>query len=207
MEKGRDLMNARVKEGARTAGFMAALSIALITCIAALSLATAGRVKRNAALFLQKAVMEVAGETVPDNPAGVAEWFNASVKPEPPESPDMYRVYGDDKSRPRAVVYKRDAQGLWGNITAVVGFDPARRAFLETRFIEHNETPGLGARISEKWFTRQTAGKTGPFKLVPEGTGSPAPTEIDAITGATVTSSAVRDMLNKLLLEIREAPP
>ncbi|MDD2455444.1 MAG: FMN-binding protein [Kiritimatiellae bacterium] len=200
-------MNARVKDGARAAGFMAALSITLITCIAALSLATAGRVKRNAALFLQKAVMEVAGETVPDNPDAVAEWFSASVKPDPPESPNMYRVYGDDKSIPRALVYKRDAQGLWGSITAVVGFDPMRQTFLETRFIEHNETPGLGARISEEWFTRQTAGKTGPFKLVPEGTGSPAPTEIDAVTGATVTSSAVRDMLNKLLQEIKETQP
>ncbi|MDD4016534.1 MAG: FMN-binding protein [Kiritimatiellae bacterium] len=200
-------MNARVKDGVRTAGFMAALSIALITCIAALSLVTAERVQRNSALFLQKTVMAVAGETVPDNPAEVAEWFSTSVKSEPPDAPSLYRVYGTDKIRPRALVYKRNAQGLWGNITAVVGFDPARRAFLETRFIEHNETPGLGARISEEWFARQTAGKTGPFKLMPEGTSSPAPTEIDAITGATVTSSAVRDMLNKLLLEIKETRP
>lgn len=200
-------MNARVKDGVRTAGFMAALSLVLITCIAALSLATAGRVQRNAALFIQKAIMEVAGETVPDNPDKAAEWFSASVKAEPPESPHVFRVYGDDKSRPRTVVYKREAQGLWGKIIAVVGFDPARQSFLETRFIEHNETPGLGARISEKWFTRQTAGKTGPFKLVPEGTGSSAPTEIDAITGATVTSAAVRDMLNRLLREIKETQP
>ena len=58
-------MTPAVKEGARAVGFMAALSVVLITCVAALSLATAEQVERNADLFLQQAVMAVAGRPVP----------------------------------------------------------------------------------------------------------------------------------------------
>lgn len=200
-------MIARIKDILHAAGFMALLSFVLISCIAALYLATAERVQRNETLFLQKAVMEVAGHTATQDAASVVDWFHNSVTAEPSGNPIVYRVHKNDKTQTSVVVFKRQAQGLWGSITAVVGFDPARQTFLETRFIEHNETPGLGARINEQWFTRQTMGKTGPFKLMPEGTGSSAPTEIDAITGATVTSSAVRDMLNQLLLDIKEKQP
>ena len=56
-------------------------------------------------------------------------------------------------------------------------------------------------RISEDWFRSQFAGKTGPFVLVPEGTRSTSPEEMDAITGATVTSKAVRDMMNAVRTE------
>ncbi len=36
---------------------------------------------------------------------------------------------------------------------------------------------------------------------MPEGTGSSRPDEIDAITGATVTSKAVRDIVNRASTE------
>ena len=63
-------------------------------------------------------------------------------------------------------------------------------------FIKQNETPGLGARIEEEWFRKQFRGKTPPFTLVQEDTENTAPDEINAITGATYTSSYVRDMVN-----------
>jgi Na+-translocating ferredoxin:NAD+ oxidoreductase RnfG subunit len=63
--------------------------------------------------------------------------------------------------------------------------------------VRHNETPGLGARIDEAWFLRQLAGRRPPLSLAPEGTRSPEPGRIDAITGATITSAAVRDILNR----------
>ena len=197
-------MTARVREGLRTTGFMFVLTLVVITCVSALQLATAERVSRNAALYLQRAVMEVAGVPVPDDPAAVASWFQSSVEAEPAAAPTRFSVRDLGTGALRAQVFTCQGRGLWGLITAVVGVDPATRAFRQIRFLDQNETPGLGARITEAWFMRQIEGKTGPFILKPEGTRSAAPTEIDGITGATITSAAVRDMLNGVVREAGE---
>jgi Na+-transporting NADH:ubiquinone oxidoreductase subunit C len=194
-------MNARLKEGLRTTGFMFGLTLVVVTCVSALQLATAERVERNAALFLQRAVMEVAGVPVPRDPAAVGAWFRQAVDAEPAAAPTRFRVRDGETGAVRAMVYTRQGRGLWGLITAVVGVDPAKRTFLQIRFLDQNETPGLGARITEAWFMGQIEGKSGPFVLKPEGTRSSAPTEMDGITGATITAAAVRDMLNGVLRE------
>jgi len=190
-----------VKEGVRAIGFMALLSAVLITCVAALSLATAERVERNANLFLQQAVMEVAGQTVPADPAAVAAWYAGAVT-EDPAAPGRFLVRDAPGGAVRTVVYRRQARGLWGLITAVVGVNPATGAFRQLRILDQNETPGLGARITEPWFLAQSDGRRGPFRLVPEGTRSTRTDELDAITGATVTSAAIRDMLNGVVRDL-----
>jgi Na+-transporting NADH:ubiquinone oxidoreductase subunit C len=192
-------MTARLKEGLRAVGFMFALTLVLITSVSALYLATAERVRRNADLFLQRAVMEVAGVPVPEQAAEVAAWFLQEVEAEPAGAPTRFRVRDAASGATRAWAFTCRGRGLWGTITAVVGLSPDRSTFREFRILDQNETPGLGARIAEAWFMRQTAGKSGPFMLVPEGRRSVSPTEIDGITGATVSSVAVRDMLNGIL--------
>ena len=194
-------MTPAVKEGVRAIGFMALLSAVLITCVAALSLATAERVERNANLFLQQAVMEVAGQTVPADPAAVAAWYAGAVT-EDPAAPGRFLVRDAPGGAVRTVVYRRQARGLWGLITAVVGVNPATGAFRQLRILDQNETPGLGARITEPWFLAQSDGRRGPFRLVPEGTRSTRTDELDAITGATVTSAAIRDMLNSVVRDL-----
>lgn len=189
-------MNARLIKSLRAAGFMGVLSLVLISCVAALHLATAEQVERNADLFQQRAVLEAAGVSLPATPAAVAELYLQTVTAEPADAPERFYVHDAPHGDVRAIVFKRHGRGLWGVIDAVVAYRPATHDFGEIRFLDHNETPGLGARIEEPWFQRQIAGKTGPFVLRPEGTGSDAPTEIDAITGATITSTAVRDLLN-----------
>ena len=54
------------------------------------------------------------------------------------------------------------------------------------------ETAGLGARTKEAWFTDQFSGLTGPFALSRDGG------EIDAVTSATVSSTAVLNGVNAL---------
>ena len=80
----------------------------------------------------------------------------------------------------------------------MVGLDPSLKQVLGVTFVQHNETPGLGARISETWFKHQFRNAQGPFGLVPE-TARAKSGEMNAITGATITSTAVCDMLNELL--------
>ena len=194
-------MNRRWQEGVRTVGFMTALTAVLIAGVAALHLATAARVRRNAGLFLQRAVLEAAGFAPPADAAVVAEWFRERVTAEPPGQAARFQVRETRDGALRAQVFVRSGKGLWGPVVAVVALAPDLRTFGSMRILEQNETPGLGARICEPWFLEQFAGKTGPFRLTAEGTRSAVPTEMDAVTGATITSVAVRDLLNALARE------
>ena len=54
---------------------------------------------------------------------------------------------------------------------------------------DSNETPGFGTRCSEDAFTSQFIGKPLPLTLGDD---------VDAVSGATVTSQAVVDALNSL---------
>jgi len=79
-----------------------------------------------------------------------------------------------------------------------------RNASLETLFDFSGEY--LGQKV---WGRAYSCTAEGPFVLQPEGSHSTAPTEIDAITGATITSAAVRDMLNAVSRDARQSkePP
>ena len=190
------------KERAFTVFFMVAVTFVFISLVSGIHLATADVVRRNESLYLRKAIAAAAGMDEAESDAAVLDWYERSVRPVSGVTgdPRYYRIDSEGREGAEAgYVFPRQGAGLWGTIRAVVGMDRSLRRFTGVSFVEHNETPGLGARISEDWFKRQFVGKTGPFVLVDEGTKSEQPTEIDAITGATVTSTAVRDMMNKLV--------
>lgn len=191
-------MTAARQEALRAILFMFTLSLVLITGVSSLSLLTAKRVARNANLVLQRAVMEVTGVLVSSEADAISAWFSRAVRIEP-DDPMRMRVLDPDTGKTHTLVFQRTVSGLWGKITAVVGVDPATGLFRQIRIIDQNETPGLGARITEPWFQNQMAGKRGPFTLVPEGTRSNQANDLDAITGATVTSTAIRDLLNGIV--------
>ncbi|MBQ7154278.1 MAG: RnfABCDGE type electron transport complex subunit G [Synergistaceae bacterium] len=61
--------------------------------------------------------------------------------------------------------------------------------------LSHSDTPGLGARATEPEFYGQFTDKTAlPLKVVKNGVSNPD--EIAAISGATITSTAVTDGVN-----------
>jgi len=77
-------------------------------------------------------------------------------------------------------------------------------ALWELPFTDTRRHRGLGARITETWFTKQFAGCRSSlwrgdkkiFFLKPAGPGK-GPNELDAITGATGTSRAVEAFVNR----------
>ena len=58
---------------------------------------------------------------------------------------------------------------------------------------DNTETAGLGARASEDWFQDQYIGKSGKIGVEK---ASPGDNEIQAITGATITSNGVTNAVN-----------
>ena len=81
-------------------------------------------------------------------------------------------------------------KGYGGDMEVTIGVD-SEGTITGVKIGSHSETPGLGAKASQEPFITQFTGvkPEGPFTVV-KGKSS-APEEIDAISGATITSRAV----------------
>ena len=80
--------------------------------------------------------------------------------------------------------------GYIGTINMIVGINPDL-SFSGIKIISMSETPGLGAKAGEEAFYGQFAkGKKGELSVV-KNSPSPAQNEINAVSGATITSKAV----------------
>lgn len=185
----------KLREWARTLGFMA---VSGTVCIAALATAyqvTRTRIAANEQATLRRAVLAAAGiEDLPASPAALAERFAALARP----LAVGYLVGAD------LVVMPQSGTGLWGPIQAMVGYDRSRQRLSGIAFLAHQETPGLGARIEEPWFIRQFPGLPPPITLATPGVPRQE-NQFDAITGATITSTAVRDLVNAAVAKIPPA--
>ena len=189
-------MNAFLKERIYPVIFMALLTIVFIGGVSGIYLATADKVRLNENLTLQKAVLYAADIPLPEETPDIVELYGKRIREIRDEKNDIryFTVLSENGEETGYIVFS-SGPGLWGEITAVVGYRADRETMTGVDFIKQSETPGLGARIAEDWFREQFRGKKGPFKLVPEGT-SAGPGEMDAITGATRTSVYVRNIIN-----------
>lgn len=81
-------------------------------------------------------------------------------------------------------------QGFGGLINMIVGIAPDM-SFTGVEIVSMSETPGLGAKAQDEKFTSQySMNKKGELVCV-KNVSSPAENEINAISGATITSKAV----------------
>ena len=102
---------------------------------------------------------------------------------------------GEDGSSVISHVIVTQGPGLWGDITAAIGYDERGSLITGIEIIDQNETPGLGGRIGEEWFKNQFREKSFPLSTVAEGE-SAGSREFQAITGATYSSEAIKDIVN-----------
>jgi Na+-transporting NADH:ubiquinone oxidoreductase subunit C len=198
--------DSRIKQNCFTVFFMFAVTFVAISLVTIVQGVTRETVERNKTVFLKQAIYAACGMTTPLSVEALTTWYDehVSVVEASESQPGHFRVSYDEGSEPETLVVRQSGPGLWGQVTALVGFPADGSKIKAVTFLEHNETPGLGARIDEPWFKRQFIGKSGPFRvLTPEPKNKNEPTadpqQFDQITGATVTSTAVRDILNRSL--------
>lgn len=115
---------------------------------------------------------------------------------------DLKQIYllRNRDDRVELVILPVSGTGYGGPIEAMIAIAGDMNTVAGLAVMSHNETPGLGARIDEPAWRQQFAGK-----LVADETGAPrlavargaATTEfeVDAITGATRTNTAMTQML------------
>jgi electron transport complex protein RnfG len=85
------------------------------------------------------------------------------------------------------LAYVAEPAGFADTIRVMVGLDPAARQIVTIRVLELRETPGLGVKVREEAFTGQFKGKSLSDAFAAGRTG----TDVQAVTGATISSQAV----------------
>jgi Na+-transporting NADH:ubiquinone oxidoreductase subunit C len=96
-------------------------------------------------------------------------------------------------------------KGLWGPIWGNVAVKSDMSSIYGAKFDHKGETPGLGAEINKPFFYEQfkqeSISENGAYKkikIVKDGSGS-QPGSVDGITGGTITSKGVEEMLDRTI--------
>ncbi|HUX19628.1 MAG TPA: RnfABCDGE type electron transport complex subunit G [Spirochaetia bacterium] len=113
---------------------------------------------------------------------------------------DKMRIYKGTDSKGDLLGYAVgvDTSGYGGTISLLVGLAPDLKTIQGMEVVDNVETPGLGARIVESWFRKQFIGlnPVDAISYVKNATPDPAKNQIEAISGATITTKAVVTGLN-----------
>lgn len=192
--------------------FILALSAVFGFGISLVNYATVDLLKKNEAMHRNRVIaaafmLPVAGARAGDYEAAVrdhVESFDLSREGRPIRA-FRNRTTGD-------VGFVFSGPGFWDRITGIIVLSPDLALVRNIAFLEHKETPGLGARIEEPWFTEQFRGiapawdDPGGAAIVVGASPDPAArNRVDAITGATQTSMALMKALNGNLAAFRAA--
>ena len=125
--------------------------------------------------------------------------------PEGAKESDYKRVYAghSENGDPVGVAFSRGESGFQDVILVIVGFDPLRGTLSGMKVLESKETPGLGDKIfkDQAWVDQFFASPQMPLIPVKPGSGKGVPGEIDTITGATISTKAVIQIINNAVTE------
>lgn len=95
------------------------------------------------------------------------------------------------------IIVSTSPNGYGGEIQVAIGIkDDKLTGFAP---IKNSETPGFGANCTNPEFTEQFAGKAASV-LTYSKTGASSDTEIDALSGATITTKAVTEAVNSAII-------
>jgi Na+-transporting NADH:ubiquinone oxidoreductase subunit C len=180
--------------------FMLILTAAYTFVLAFINESTIEIIEAQEELRLQKSILYVFDIPFEDEQSAVNKLFEERL--ETVESEDMtYYIFKNEGSID-GYAFPLVGNGLWGSISGYVAISPDFETLLGIDFVAHSETPGLGGRIDEEWYKEQfrTLDASGdpPVVYRPASGGN-----IDAITGATLTSTSVSAIVNNFMTEIK----
>ena len=104
----------------------------------------------------------------------------------------------DEAGEMIGVAVSRGQSGFQDIVLVIFGFEYESGILLGMKVLESKETPGLGDKIFkdqdfvDQFFARPQT----PLNAIKSGSGKGLPGEIDAITGATISSKVVVDIIN-----------
>lgn len=140
------------------------------------------------------------GDKVEGN-AFTVDLHKENAKPEDQRNLPVFECRDDDGTI--KLIFPVRGKGLWGPIWGYVALENDMNTIYGANFDHKGETPGLGAEINQKWFSDPFNGKqlfdeTGKFVSIKVVKGGATPSDIhgvDAISGGTITSKGLEEML------------
>lgn len=120
------------------------------------------------------------------------------------EKTDIYKGIGSDGTT-AGFAFIAKGMGFADKIELVIAVDPKCEKFYGYKVLAANETPGFGDKIKDNFFSDQfkdaPAGKT---ELLRIGNAQTIDDKIVAISGATVTSTAMVKIFNTYIDKVKE---
>lgn len=115
----------------------------------------------------------------------------------------------NEEGAPVAYLFPIEGQGLWGDIAGYLAVNRDLTKIVGISFHTQNETPGLGAEITARWFAEAFRGTAIPaepkgppgqeryIEFVPRDEDQPGDNKVSAVTGATGTTNGLRKFVNE----------
>jgi len=137
--------------------------------------------------------------------------FDIDLKQEmaKPAEKQVYPLYIAEYDGKKYYIIPLYGKGLWDDIWGYVSLESDMNTIHGIKFDHKGETPGLGANITEKWFEQRFIGEkifdqNGNFTGIDivknwKDETNKDDHKVDAISGATLTSNGVEDMINERL--------
>lgn len=181
--------------------FMVLLTVIYTAVLAFINESTTDIIKEQENLRIKKSVLYVLNLPVSEDDDAVKALYSEKISEA--ESGDRIIYIYKEADVVSGYAFAFSGTGLWGTISGYIGTSSDLSSLTGVDFISHSETPGLGGRIDEDWFKDQFRGiqingdNTVIFKPADGG-------NVDAVTGATLTSDSVRNMINDFVPELIE---
>ncbi|MFP6565652.1 MAG: Na(+)-translocating NADH-quinone reductase subunit C [Myxococcota bacterium] len=138
-----------------------------------------------------------------DPATGFAPPPNAAKVRRMPKQGLVYLIKPNDHVE--GIILPVEGLGLWGTLYGYVALAPDARTIRGLTFYQHKETPGLGGEIDNPrwralWPGRLATDEAGqPMIRVIKGRAGPPdedPYEVDGLSGATITSNGVTNLMH-----------
>ncbi|NLF98185.1 MAG: FMN-binding protein [Candidatus Riflebacteria bacterium] len=198
-----------MSEKIRTLLFTVAVTALFTLLVSGINALLKERIEINRSVARQRVILGLFGLITSERQVADSEvptLFAEQIEPVKFATDTAFECYRRKNSTEDVFVFAFSGQGFWDNILGFIAVDSKSQQIRGIEFTKHGETPGLGGRISEPEFkarfkersfaTKRSDGLY--FRMVAEGSANRGD-EIDGITGATGTSSAVEKIVNRSL--------
>lgn len=169
------------------------MAVVLTLICTVCGVALSGIQSMTAERIVQQTLFYVQGPNVKVVLDGSENDLIADRKPITIDGEELILFVGKQGDKPWAVAYETSASGFGGELTIMVGYDLEQDKLTGLKIGTNSETAGIGSRVTEDQFTQQFKG----LDIELEFAGGPCPSGADAVSGATVSSTAVCEALKK----------
>ncbi len=182
--------------------FMIILTGVLTAILALINGVSQPKIEFNQEIELKQKILAVF-DILPEEaePEEIDTVFDERITEEQYEGQSVYIL--EENGEPAAYAAPFAGPGLWGSIEGYLGVTADMETVTGIEFIKQDETPGLGGRISEEEYKSQyrdldiSGSSPGEIFISRPADGG----NVDAIAGATQTSTFVINMLNEDITE------